>query len=61
MEKYFMKVIPELCDICGTCVAVCPVDAITVTEFKVKIDNDICTNCMNCLKVCPAKAIEEGE
>ncbi|MDP8201986.1 MAG: 4Fe-4S binding protein [Candidatus Tenebribacter burtonii] len=56
-----MKVIPELCDICGTCVAVCPVDAITVTEFKVKIDNDICTNCMNCLKVCPAKAIEEGE
>ena len=56
-----MKVIHELCDICGTCVAVCPVDAIIVTEFKVEIDNDICTICLNCLKVCPAKAIVECE
>jgi len=56
-----MKIIHELCDICGTCVAVCPVDAITVSEFIVEIDNDICTSCLNCLKVCPAKAIIEGE
>lgn len=56
-----MKVIHELCDICGTCVAVCPVDAIIVSEFKVEIDNNMCTNCLNCLKVCPAKAIVEGE
>ena len=55
-----MKINKELCDICGTCVAVCPVDAISVFEFLVKIDNDKCTNCLNCLKVCPFKAIEEG-
>ena len=61
MEKELMKIINELCDICGTCVAVCPVDAITVSEFIVEINNDICTSCLNCLKVCPAKAIIEGE
>ncbi|MCK4655117.1 MAG: 4Fe-4S binding protein [Candidatus Cloacimonetes bacterium] len=56
-----MKINRELCDICGTCVAVCPVDAIIVSEFFVEIDNEICTNCLNCLKVCPIKAIEESE
>ena len=56
-----MKINKELCDICGTCVAVCPADAISVSEFQVKIDNDKCTNCLNCLKVCPSKAIEEGD
>ena len=56
-----MKINPELCDICGTCVAVCPADAIIVSEFKVTIDNEKCTNCMNCLKVCPIKAIEEEQ
>jgi len=55
-----MKINRELCDICGTCVAVCPADAITVTEFMVKIDNDKCNNCLNCVIVCPFKAIEEG-
>jgi len=47
----------ELCDICGTCVAVCPVDAITVNEFEVIIDNKKCINCLKCQQVCPIKAI----
>ncbi len=47
----------ELCDVCGACVAVCPVDAISVTEFSVCIDYEICTNCNNCKIICPAKAI----
>ena len=55
-----MKVNYELCDICGTCAGVCPVDAIEIGEFKVNIDNEICINCLKCLKVCPIKAIEEG-
>ena len=54
-----MKINHELCDVCGTCVAVCPADAITVTEFQVSINNEKCTKCMNCLQVCPIKAIEE--
>ncbi|MCD4817719.1 MAG: 4Fe-4S binding protein [Candidatus Cloacimonetes bacterium] len=55
-----MKVNYELCDICGTCAGVCPVDGIEIGEFKVNIDNEICINCLKCLKVCPIKAIEEG-
>ena len=56
-----MKINRTLCDICGTCVAVCPVDAIIVSEFEVTIDNQKCTSCLNCLKACPIKAITEGE
>ena len=55
-----MKINRELCDICGTCVAVCPVDAIIVKEFIVEIDNDKCTGCLNCLRICPAEAVKEG-
>lgn len=47
----------ELCDICGTCVSVCPADAIIVSEFKVIIKKEICTKCKACIVVCPLKAI----
>jgi ferredoxin len=56
-----MKINRNLCDICGTCVAVCPVDAIVVSEFEVCIDNEKCINCLNCMTACPIKAISEGE
>jgi len=54
-----MKINRDLCDVCGSCVAVCPVDAIIVKEFIVEIDNAKCCNCLNCLKVCPIVAIRE--
>ncbi|MEA1972619.1 MAG: 4Fe-4S binding protein [Candidatus Cloacimonadota bacterium] len=56
-----MKINKNLCDICGTCVAVCPADAIVVSEFEVIINNEKCTECMNCVKVCPIKAISKGK
>lgn len=56
-----MKINRNLCDICGTCVAVCPVDAIIVGEFKVTIDDEKCIHCGNCITVCPIKAISEEE
>ena len=59
MKEKMLKINGERCDICGTCVAVCPVDAISVSEFKVNIDNDKCIMCMNCVTVCPVKAISE--
>jgi len=55
-----MKIDQALCDICGTCVAVCPVDAISVTEFLVIINQEKCIQCGNCEQVCPAKAISGG-
>ena len=51
----------EKCDFCGTCVAVCPVDAIDLSETKLEIDYEKCTECLNCIKVCPFEAMEEQE
>lgn len=56
-----MKINRDLCDVCGTCAAVCPADAIIVSEFAVNIDNEKCIECMNCVIVCPIKAISKGE
>ena len=47
------------CDYCGTCVAVCTVDAIEVLESLVTIDEETCTQCLNCVAVCPWGALEE--
>ena len=47
----------DLCDVCGTCASVCPVPAITIKEFEVKLDNTKCIDCKKCVRVCPAEAI----
>jgi Fe-S-cluster-containing hydrogenase component 2 len=52
-----MKIDKDKCDICGTCVSVCPVDAIFVSEFEVEIDNEKCISCQKCKIVCPFHAI----
>lgn len=41
------------CDFCGTCVAVCPVDAIELKESMIRIDTKICTCCQACIIICP--------
>jgi len=46
----------EICDFCGTCVAVCQPDAIFLTERDIIIDLQICTECANCVVVCPVGA-----
>ncbi|HPG39363.1 MAG TPA: 4Fe-4S binding protein [bacterium] len=47
----------ELCDFCGTCVSVCPQDAIELSENNLEI-TDKCTVCMNCVYICPLRALE---
>ncbi len=41
------------CDFCGTCVAVCPADAIELSESQLLIQQKVCTLCENCVAVCP--------
>ena len=48
----------NLCDYCGTCVSVCPVDAIILHESKIEIDQETCTECLKCVKVCPVRVLE---
>lgn len=47
----------KACDYCGTCVAVCKPDAITLYEHDIEIDSERCTLCQKCLWVCPVEAM----
>ncbi len=52
----------EICTLCGTCSALCPVAAITV-EDNVKTDQSACILCCACVKNCPtgARAVEDPQ
>lgn len=51
----------ELCDACGTCVGVCPEDAIELSEFRITIDHEKCTRCLSCVNSCPLGLPEVSE
>lgn len=50
------------CDRCGTCIAVCPADALYLSTKALSV-NPSCTNCGRCVRVCPVAALslEKGE
>lgn len=51
------------CTRCGTCLSVCPVDALHVGDgrdvFHIDVDHDACIVCQKCVRVCPAAALPE--
>lgn len=49
-------VINDRCDFCGTCVAVCPVDAIELYEARLEIKPH-CIDCLLCVWVCPVETL----
>jgi ferredoxin len=49
-------VISDECTKCGSCVAVCPSEAISEGEKKYEID-DKCVDCGLCVDECPVTAI----
>jgi ferredoxin len=52
----------HLCDQCGQCAEVCPVDAIGMDDHGVyRIDADICTLCLECVDACPYGVIFVSE
>jgi len=55
-----LKVTSTLCNLCGRCVKVCPVNAIklNVNDEKVAVDRELCTNCLKCVEVCYIKALD---
>ncbi len=54
-----MQVNKEVCIGCGTCVGVCPVEAISLVDGKADINQETCIHCGTCAGVCPVNAIEE--
>ena len=47
----------DRCDFCGTCVAVCPVDAIDLYEARIEIIASRCIDCMLCVWICPVETL----
>ncbi|MGO8806126.1 MAG: 4Fe-4S dicluster domain-containing protein [Candidatus Bathyarchaeia archaeon] len=56
-----IEVDTEKCFSCGSCVALCPVEAIKVEkDFTIKFDKEKClgSTCSICVDACPARAIK---
>lgn len=50
------------CIACGTCVAICPVGAISFgKDGKAEIDKSKCIHCGACQASCPVEAIDLDE
>lgn len=54
-----MKINTEKCTGCGACMAVCPVEAITIEENKAVINWSLCMECGACVNACPVKIIQQ--
>ena len=57
-----IKLTPSKCNECGSCVKICPTQAIILNsnrgDTKVQIDRKLCTNCGECIEVCFTGALE---
>ena len=57
-EQFRGKPIVQGCVKCGTCIKVCPSNAITINENEFIIDLKKCIFCGNCQYYCPKNAIK---
>lgn len=48
----------EVCNGCGKCLEVCPVDAINTSAGYAQIEEEFCEECGMCFRACPFAAIE---
>ncbi|MFP4163194.1 MAG: DUF362 domain-containing protein [Chitinispirillaceae bacterium] len=46
----------KLCDECGTCISICPNDAIILGD-NLQLTSEKCTSCGLCISVCPFGAL----
>jgi len=54
---YEIEYYPMLCQDCGNCSKICPIEGAIVEDKSQRIDRDKCTRCMLCCDTCPSKAL----
>lgn len=54
-----IKIDYQICDLCGTCISVCPVDCMILDEIRLYINEKTCTECELCIRVCPFGALSK--
>lgn len=53
------KVDRDACVGCESCVGVCPVSAISMSDGKALVDESACVDCGSCVSTCPVGAISQ--
>ena len=48
----------DLCFGCGACIALCPVDALSLESLLAIVYESKCTHCEHCIPACPVFALE---
>lgn len=56
---FMVTIDPQVCDLCGACVSICPPDAIGLRTGAIGVEPS-CTECGICIPACPVEAISEG-
>ncbi|HEX3021671.1 MAG TPA: 4Fe-4S dicluster-binding protein [Lachnospiraceae bacterium] len=58
-RKRYAEVYTKECVACGSCIKVCPKEAIKVMKgIYAEVDRDLCVGCGLCQKACPASVIQ---
>jgi len=48
----------DRCFGCAACIALCPVDALTLEGILAIVDEPTCTHCELCIPACPVHALD---
>ena len=57
IPNHLFVVDDDLCYGCGACIALCPVDALTLEDLLAIVDEPTCTHCEHCIPACPVHAL----
>ncbi|NOR60107.1 MAG: 4Fe-4S dicluster domain-containing protein [Methanosarcinales archaeon] len=59
-EGITAKVDEDICVGCGVCVPMCPFQALSIEDNKLKIISALCKGCGTCMAACPTGALEQS-
>ncbi|MBF92259.1 MAG: ferredoxin [Methanobacteriota archaeon] len=57
MTGMVFEVDEDRCFGCAACVALCPLDALTLEGLLAVVDEPRCTHCEHCIPACPVHAL----